>query len=323
MEEEKKYKEIELRSEEVQEVMNKIPPSILRYGIGVLTCIVILLLLGSVMFRYPETVEAEFTLTRRNPPAYILSQDGGRLEQLYTTNGKRVAKGDALAVIENVARTEDMLQLRERLKEWKVSGAHVERLGGIFFRYLPQLGDVQSAYSSCLMAWNNYLQHMQESRLYETELNNAAAQLINAVSGWETAYLPVAPINGQVAFMQLWQENQYVAAGETMFVVVPEKDSSPIGKALIPMQGIGKVKTGQRAVIRLTGFSEQEYGFLEGKVASISPVPDENGSYVVEINFPDRLHTHYGRELPAMKVMNGTVEIIVREQRLLERLFNH
>lgn len=33
MEEERTHREIELRSEEVQEVMGRIPPAILRYGI--------------------------------------------------------------------------------------------------------------------------------------------------------------------------------------------------------------------------------------------------------------------------------------------------
>ena len=36
----KKYKDIELRSEEVQEVMGQVPPAILLYGSGVLLCIV-------------------------------------------------------------------------------------------------------------------------------------------------------------------------------------------------------------------------------------------------------------------------------------------
>ena len=57
-----KEKEIELRSEEVQEVMNRVPPAILRYGSGVLLGIVLLLLGGSAWFSYPETVVTEFTL---------------------------------------------------------------------------------------------------------------------------------------------------------------------------------------------------------------------------------------------------------------------
>ena len=58
-----KEKEIELRSEEVQEVMNRVPPAILRYGSGVLLGIVLLLLGSSAWFSYPETVVTEFTLS--------------------------------------------------------------------------------------------------------------------------------------------------------------------------------------------------------------------------------------------------------------------
>lgn len=68
MKNEKKYKDIELRSNEVQEVMNHIPSSILRYGITVLFIIVCLLIIGSAFFNYPDTVETEFTLTTQSPP---------------------------------------------------------------------------------------------------------------------------------------------------------------------------------------------------------------------------------------------------------------
>lgn len=42
MEEEKKYKDIELRSEEVQEVMNHISPWVVRCGITVLALILLI-----------------------------------------------------------------------------------------------------------------------------------------------------------------------------------------------------------------------------------------------------------------------------------------
>jgi multidrug resistance efflux pump len=75
--------------------------------------------------------------------------------------------------------------------------------------------------------------------------------------------------------MQPWEMSQTVESGETMFVVIPQNATRPIGKALLPMDGIGKVKTGQRAIIRFPAFPEQEFGFIEGKVVSISPVPDQ------------------------------------------------
>lgn len=316
---EQQYKDIELRSEEVQEVMNRVPPSILRYGIGILTAIVGVLLVGSALFRYPETVQVEVVLSTLNPPAYIKSSDGGRLERLYTANGQQVKKGDVLAVMENVADTEDILQLRERLSEWQAKGARPERLDMVFFQRLPRLGNVQGAYASCLVAWNDYLQHIGGSRIHETELNNAVAQLMTALGEWEKDCLPTAPVQGKVAFMQLWKRGQYVNAGETMFVIVPEGESEFVGKALLPMQGSGKVRTGQRAIIRLTGFPEQEYGGMEGEVASISPVPNEEGNYVLEINLAELPSVLP----PTLKVMNGTAEIIIREQSLLKRIFNH
>lgn len=316
---EQQYKDIELRSEEVQEVMNRVPPFILRYGIGILATIVGVLLIGSALFSYPETVQVEVTLSPRNPPAYIKCTTGGKMENLYVTNGQQVRKGNVLAVMENSAHTEDILRLRECLADWHAKGARLERLETVFFHRLPRLGSVQGAYASCLLAWNNYLQHVDENRIHETELNNAVAQLMTALREWETAYLPSVPLDGKVAFMQIWKKGQYVNGSETMFVVVPDGESEFMGKALLPMQGSGKVRTGQRAIIRLAGFPEQEYGGLEGEVVSISPVPDEEGNYVVEIH----LTRMSDKQPPLLKVMDGTAEIIIREQSLLKRLFTH
>ena len=271
MEEERTHREIELRSEEVQEVMGKIPPAILRYGIVVLLGIMAVVLAGSACFSYPDTVETEFTLTTQNPPAYIMAQSAGRIEQLYTANSQPVGKGDMLGVIENVARTEDLFVLRERMKEWKQGGSRTEQVGTLFFHRIAELGSVQAAYSSCLLAWNNYLQHMQESRTYETEVANTVAGLLNAVAEWEKNYLLTAPADGTVAFMQLWKRNQYVEAGETMFVIVPHDAALPVGKALLPMEGIGKVRTGQRVIIRLPAFPEQEFGTIEGRWSPSPP----------------------------------------------------
>lgn len=321
--EEKRYKDIELRSEEIQEVMNKVPPFILRYGIGILVTIVLILFISGAFFRYPETIQMEVTLTTLNPPAYVKSVNSGRLEQLYISNGQAVKKGDMLVVLENVANTEDMLQLRARLSEWQEKGARLELLDMIFSYRIPQLGNVQGAYASCLSAWNNYLQHAHENRIYETDLNNAIAQLITSLGEWENAYLPTAPIDGRVAFMQLWKEGQYVDMGKTMFVIVPNGKSEFVGKALLPMQCSGKVRIGQRTVVQLIGFPEQEYGYIEGKVVSISPVPDEDGNYVVEIGFSDDTFLKGRKTFPTMKVIMGTAEIIINDCNLLERLFGY
>ena len=67
-------KAIELRSEEVQEVMSRIPPWILRRGITLLFVIIVLLLSGSWFFKYPDVIQAGITVTSLEPPASVIDR---------------------------------------------------------------------------------------------------------------------------------------------------------------------------------------------------------------------------------------------------------
>ena len=101
--EEKKYKEIELRSEEVQEVMGEIPPWILRWGITTLFVIVMALLTGSWFFKYPDTIKAEITVTSSDPPVSIIARSSGKIDDIFIKNNEAVECQAILAVIQNPA----------------------------------------------------------------------------------------------------------------------------------------------------------------------------------------------------------------------------
>lgn len=321
--EEVKHKEVELRSEEVQEVMGQIPPWILRYGISVLFLVLLVLLGGSYWFSYPETLRAEMVLTSFQSPVYVKTGAAGKLAEIYVQDKQPVRKGDILAVIDNVACVEDVFLLRERLNEWKQSGGKIEYTDRLVLRKMLELGNIQSTYSAFLSAWQNYISHMQEARLSEMDVFNAIASLMKAVSEWEATYLLVSPFDGIVSFMQPWDKKQPVSEGETLFVITFPGTPVPLARALLPMQSIGRVEVGQRAIIRLSGFSEEEYGILEGRISFISPVPNEEGQYVLELELPDGLRTSYGKTLPLIEAMQGTADIVIRERSLLERLVVH
>ena len=104
-------KEIELRSEEVQEVMGQIPAWIVRWGITILFIVVLALLVGSYFFRYPDVITTEMTLTSRHPVAEVVARSSGKINELYVFNGQEVKMGAPLAVVENPARTEDVFRL--------------------------------------------------------------------------------------------------------------------------------------------------------------------------------------------------------------------
>jgi len=54
---------IEIRSEEVQEIMGYIPHWIVRWGISSIFLVVIIIILGSYLFKYPDKISARIILT--------------------------------------------------------------------------------------------------------------------------------------------------------------------------------------------------------------------------------------------------------------------
>lgn len=424
--EEKKYKEIELRSEEVQEVMNHVPAWILRWGITVLFCIVAVLLLGSYFFKYPDIVEAEITISTQNPPAYVTAKITGRLSELYATNGAEVQKDELLGVVENAGKTEDLLLLKKRMEEWENQNFAVSAGEQLFGKEYLQLGEVQAAYASFVSNLNDYAnfirqdyyrkkiengrklldsqkeyyhlaekqyrlaekeqtlvkriygrdstlyknnamiaaeydesemsylqrrqshegmrmsltqvgmqieqskenlldirhQALTEEQRYEVNLKNAVEQLQVSLTSWEQHYLLVAPLSGKLTFMSVWSKNQNMTAGESVFVIAPKEGAQPVGKALLPIQGSGKVKAGQAVNIRLNNYPDQEFGYVKGKVRSVSPVPTAENVYVVDIELPQGMRTNYGKELPLTRELKGVAEIITEDMRLIERLLS-
>ncbi|MGE4586841.1 MAG: HlyD family efflux transporter periplasmic adaptor subunit [Mangrovibacterium sp.] len=160
----------------------------------------------------------------------------------------------------------------------------------------------------------------QKNRL-QTELTTAFQELKSGLASWEKTYLLKAPVSGTVTFTHIWSMNQQVREGEPVFSVVPQNQGKLVGRLTLPMKGAGKVCEGQRVNIRFDNFPHLEYGMVKGLICSVSLVPSQD-TYTVEIGLPDGLVTNYNRILPFSQEMQGDVEIITEEQRLLQRFLN-
>ena len=56
---------IELRSEKVRHIIGEIPSGIVRYGITIITIVLLVLLVGAYFIPYPETISARIEMTDR------------------------------------------------------------------------------------------------------------------------------------------------------------------------------------------------------------------------------------------------------------------
>jgi Multidrug resistance efflux pump len=139
---------IELRSEEFQEVLGSVPHWILRWGIIMLSVFAVILIIGSAIFKYPDIITAQVTLTGTTPPASVIARSSGKLKELLAEDNQEVRSGDYLAVIDNPARTEDILELKRLLDCFELSHHHDGGTDSLLYDKNLQLGALQTLFST-------------------------------------------------------------------------------------------------------------------------------------------------------------------------------
>ena len=115
MADDKSSRKIELQSNEVEDMLGRVPGWITRNGIILFLILLALLIFGSWVFRYPDIKRARILVTSVNPPADIEARTSGKIVDLFVDDNDRVSAGDVLAMIENPASYEDVLQLKAGL----------------------------------------------------------------------------------------------------------------------------------------------------------------------------------------------------------------
>lgn len=146
--------EIELRSEEFNEVLSAVPAWIVRWGITMIACVVLMLLVGSAVFKYPDVISSTVTLTGTTPVSAVVARTSGKLQELYVGNNQQVKANTLLAVIENPAGTNDILRLKELLRQAENS---LDTIALVPSQQL-RLGSLQSLYSSFYLSMSEYRQ---------------------------------------------------------------------------------------------------------------------------------------------------------------------
>lgn len=148
------YKDIELRSEDFQEILGSVPPWIQRWGIIAIAIIVVLLLIGSIVFKYPDVISSTITLTGTSPATSVVSKTSGKIQEMYVKDNQFILKDNYLAIIENPAKTEDIKYLKEYLRFLSTKLDSIQSLP-------PKnlsLGDLQGLYSSLYISLSEYQQ---------------------------------------------------------------------------------------------------------------------------------------------------------------------
>jgi HlyD family secretion protein len=155
-------------------------------------------------------------------------------------------------------------------------------------------------------------------RLARQQLRADFNRLRGEIDVWEADYVLRAPADGVVAFYDFWSDQQFVAAGRQVFLVVPET-TQLIGRLPVKQGGAGKIRPGQTVRVRLDDFPYKEFGVVTGRVQSVSMVARE-GTNLVIIDLPHPLVTSFARKIEFRQEMAGEASVVTEDIRLIGRV---
>lgn len=147
--------EIEIRSEEVQEILSYVPNWMIRWGNTLFLLLIVVLLFISWFVKYPDVVTAETTLTTVIPPQQEFARVTGKIDTLFVKDNQDVQPGTALAILENTANFTDVFLLKSI-----VDTININKKSFVFpLEEVPILflGDIESSYDSFINSYIKYL----------------------------------------------------------------------------------------------------------------------------------------------------------------------
>ncbi|MEM9919016.1 MAG: HlyD family efflux transporter periplasmic adaptor subunit [Bacteroidota bacterium] len=420
------HEKIELRSEEVQEILGTPPKWIVRWGTTVVFFCILFLLFTSYIIRYPDIIRAQIIITTSIPPESVNARMSGQLDRILVNDREIVEEGQLVAIMQSPADYNDIERLESQVSELE-SMNEVDVLTFSADRSL-QLGAVQIDYSSFITDLETYVFNvengfevktinqlkdqirkleqnirLEESRMeaareeldlkektfwriqslygkrvstkqqledaraevvskqreikvHDSEMLNLQVQiqrireeildiqqnstesnknqfvrltqsikrLKSSIENWKQMHLIYAPLPGMVSFPEIGRKVRFVKEGEEVMAIVPERADEIVGKVRLPIPGSGKVRTGQKVIIKFDSYPYQEYGILVGYVEDKSLLPKGN-EYLVVVSL-DALHegkilTSHKEQLDFDQEMQGMAEIITEDRRFIERIF--
>jgi multidrug resistance efflux pump len=149
-------KEIEIKTEEVNELLTAIPGWIIRWGITIIFAIMVLVLLLSVFIKYPDTLPATVTITTTNPPITLIAKTSGKIIRLPVGNNQKVNRGDVLMVIENPANYKHVLAVSALLDTFQTNLKLKRPVPELVLYDSLQLGDISTPFLQFLKSYNSY-----------------------------------------------------------------------------------------------------------------------------------------------------------------------
>ena len=162
---ENKEANINIKSEEIQEILGKIPSWITRFGSLFILLALFSIIIVSAVVEYPDVIEGPVVISALNPPIPLYASQNGNIERLLVENNEAVTEGQLLGVFQNSANEDDLFLIENLLD----SLIHYPDLAKkIEFPNDVELGAIQGSYSDFLTSLEDYIFYGNQNVSYSS-----------------------------------------------------------------------------------------------------------------------------------------------------------
>lgn len=155
-----KLENIELRSEEMQEILAKVPHWMIRFGNVLFFSLIIMLLVISWFIKYPDVISTQAVLTTQIPPQKEYAKITEKIDVLLVKDNEEVHADQPLAILKSTTNIDDLYKLKSVVDTIKFNTKSftfpIDSLPILF------LGDIESQYA---LFENSYVQYRLNKEL--------------------------------------------------------------------------------------------------------------------------------------------------------------
>lgn len=170
--------DIEIRSDEVQEILSHTPNWMIRWGISSIFFLLFILIGISFFIKYPDVIQGQITLTTEVPPVKLVSKTSGQLASVYVQDGKAVKKNDFVADIKSPLTDTAVTHLKKLMASIKAALASKTSSTIDFSDGDLVFGEIQNEYGQLKVAYSAY--HKFKTNSYRSQKEASLQRQINS-----------------------------------------------------------------------------------------------------------------------------------------------
>jgi len=339
--------EIELRNNEVTEILNAKPKWILRWG---MTLILSLIAIGIVVCRfikYPDILISDIKISAINSPVKLSAKRDLKLINLFVHNNDTLAANQIIGVFESTSTYTEIIALETLSKKLQVIFQKTNTDHKIILPDGLSIGELTPSFNALLSSINNWnifhevnifknntpeqikdqknlelkLLHQQIELNLKQNVLTSLKFLSQKIEKWKHVYVIKSPIAGKISLSNELTLNQYIKVDKVICDILPLDKPKYFGISILSTDHLAKLKIGQKVSVKLTLYPYNEVGLIQGVIYKVSE-RSKSGNCYVYVFLKNGLTSSHNISIPFSSDLKGKAEIISRDISLLERIIN-